>query len=184
MAAPFISVGIAGAIEPLTGDSWELILILLPAFLSWGAFGPVVQGMVFYLVFGSEFFLWSFIDELLVVALQHWVPFATFGISFMSVLWAFAFSRSADYGDAWNLIAISYTVQAYFFNKRMYDALPGAIRFIKPTWNYVEEGQPLYPNIFYWFGFATNDPVDTDEPNTNTQPIDDKDEEEDSANGN
>ena len=110
MAAPFISVGIAGAVEPLTGDSWELILILLPAFLSWGAFGPVVQGMVFYLVFGSEFFLWSFIDELLVVVLQHWVPFATFSISSLATLWGYAISRNLahDYGDTWDLIVFTY----------------------------------------------------------------------------
>ena len=181
--APIISIYIAATFETMSQFGWELYLIILPAYGSWIAFLPVVQMMLFYLIFGSEFILWSFIDELLVVALQHWVPFATFGISFMSVLWAFAISRAADYGDAWNLIAISYTVQAYFFNKRLYDALPGAIRFIKPTWNYVEEGQPLYPNIFYWFGFASNDPIDTDEPSSNTQPIDDKNEEEDSTNG-
>ena len=55
------------------------------------------------------------------------------------------------------VITFFYLLQAYQFNMAIYEALPGAIRFIDPSWDGVDEGMPLYPKVFYWLGFASRE---------------------------
>ena len=84
----------------------------------------------------------------------------------------------ADYGTGGILYFILYTIQAVLFNGKMYNALPDAIRFVNPNWNYVAEGQPLFPNFFYWFGFVSRETASADQESNSTdaQPIDDDNE--------
>ena len=43
-AAPFIALLLAAVIEPIDQIGWDMLFIIYPAILSWGAFVPVVQG--------------------------------------------------------------------------------------------------------------------------------------------
>ena len=86
--------------------------------------------------------------------------------------------NATDYGVGGPLFSIIYAIQAVLFNEKMYNALPDAIRYVNPNWNYVEEGQPLYPNIFYWFGIVSRQSTSADQESdsTDAQPIDDDNE--------
>ena len=108
--------------------------------------------------------------------MQHYVPLVMFGISSISTLFGFTVANAVDYGDHWHLIAIFYAIQAFLFNGSLYDALPGAIRYVRPQWDYVGEDMPLFPNVFYWFGFVSRNPVDEEDDEGTNAPVD-KDEE-------
>ena len=95
----------------------------------------------------------------LVFVLQHYVPLATFLISTYFTTFDFMVASSNDFDGLWLWIAIFYTIQAILFNGALYKALPGAIRFVDPTWNYVEDGKPLFPNVFYIFGLVSRHPI-------------------------
>ena len=89
--------------------------------------------MFFYLIFGSEFFLWSFVDELLVFGLVVLVPNITFFVTVVSSLVGYTISLNPaanNAGEDMYLIVIFYIIQAFFFNYATYKTLPDAIRYV------------------------------------------------------
>ena len=116
-----------------------------------------------------------FVDYLLVFILQHYVPLAMLLISFFStmyclLLWIY-------YGPIWSFTSVFYGFQAVLFNRMLWNTLPGAIRYVRPQWNYIGEDMPLYPNVWYWDGTKSRYPDDDEDEGSNA-PVD-KDEETD-----
>ena len=55
------------------GTGFDILFGILPAFLGYFAFNVPFWLTLVYLVFGSEFFLFAWIDDMLVFLITHWV---------------------------------------------------------------------------------------------------------------
>ena len=130
--------------------------MLLPAYFNYVLYPPVLALMLFYTVFRGLFFA----DKLLMFVFTQVVPSSTFWLTLFTAFWATLVSSDPT-GNTTNtdlyVITFFYLLQAYQFNMAIYEALPGAIRFIDPSWDGVDEGMPLYPKVFYWLGFASRE---------------------------
>ena len=60
-------------------------------------------------------------------------------------------------------------IQALILTETTYKTLPGAIRYVDPTWDEVAEGEPLRPAPYYWLGLATRDENKQEELNQEEQ---------------
>ena len=130
----------------------ELILLLFPAYFTWVGYFPVFWLQVahlFFYVLGIDFFL----DELVVLALEHWVPLVTWLVSFVTTLFGLLVHQDGA-SEPWGTIVFFYALQAIWFNRVTYRLLPDAIRFVNPEWDRVPVGEPLWPGIFYAIGFV------------------------------
>ena len=155
MMSPIISLFLTAIVEPNLSIGFEIFVIFWPIMVTYAIFVPTIMLQLFYLIFGSEFFLWSFVDELLLFVFVAVVPNLTFFVSVVSAFVGLAFSsdgQSSYIGDDWHIITIIYVLQAVLYNRYTYKTLPDAIRYVKPEWDFVGEGQPLYPTPFYLLG--------------------------------
>ena len=65
---------------------FDLILGLVPTFLSYFAFNVPFWITLVYMVFGSEFFIFAWIDDVLVFLITHWVSNVTPLVHIISLL--------------------------------------------------------------------------------------------------
>ena len=59
------------------GSGWDIIIGVIPAFLAYLAFNVPFWLTIAYLIFGSEFILFAWIDDVLVFLITHWVSNVT-----------------------------------------------------------------------------------------------------------
>ena len=65
--------------------SWDIILALLPPALSYFSFSVPFWLTLVYLIFGSEFILFAWIDDVLVFLITHWVSNTTPLVHILSI---------------------------------------------------------------------------------------------------
>ena len=142
IANPLISMGLSGLETTEPVDIYVYIGPIIPAYISYiWAFGYS------FLYFISPF---RFSTPLMVFVLSFYVPWTIFLTSLLTVLAGFALVDS-DPGSL--ATAIFITIQAGMLITVTGRILPGAIRYVDPSWDGVAEGELLLP----WTGLATED---------------------------
>ena len=135
-----------------------LFYLFIPLGLAYYYQIPFWLGVV-YLVFGSNFFLFSWVDNVLIFLIKHFVSNTVF---LMFLMQFFNFYVSYDSRDQFLMGFSEFHVMAlvlgllttgFFWNRTMYDSV-GAIRYMDPSWNEVPDGERLWPSLFYLFGLV------------------------------
>ena len=111
--------------------------------------------LIFYLVFGANFFLFAWTDNLALYfitdATARWSFIIHAFVSFYSL-----YSRIVGGVSAELLIGIGYTLLAGSLEYSAWKVGVNAARRVDPTWN--EHRGLLYPPFFYSFGWAEDPP--------------------------
>ena len=142
IANPLISMGLSGLETTEPVDIYVYIGPIIPAYISY------IWGFAYsFLYFISPF---RFSTPLMVFVLSFYVPWTIFLTSLLTVLAGFALVDS-DPGSL--ATAIFITIQAGMLITVTGRILPGAIRYVDPSWDGVAEGELLLP----WTGLATED---------------------------
>ena len=137
-------------------DGFVVLLGIIPAFFSYFAFNVPFWLTLVYLVFGSEFIIFAWIDEVLTFLITHWISNITPFIHIISILLFLTFSRNEDASEALKMFFYSMIVFesliGYFYTKRTMDSSGDACRHLNPQWDFIPRGEKLYPTILYLFG--------------------------------
>ena len=117
--------------------------------------GPIIPAYISYIwAFGYSFLYFispfRFSTPVMVLVLSSYVPFTIFLTSLLTIFAGFALVDS-DPGSL--ATAIFITIQAGLLIECTARILPGAIRYVDPTWDKLAEGEFLYP----WTRLATRD---------------------------
>ena len=140
-----------------SGGSWDIIIGAIPIFLSYFAFNVPFWLTIIYLVFGSEFILFVWLDEVLVFLITHWVSNVTPLVHLFS-LFIFLFYIASNQTESDGLKAFFYIMTVlealigYFYTERTIESSGDACRHLNPQWDFIPRGAKLYPTILYFFG--------------------------------
>ena len=157
-AMPWIAVNLAKSIK--SDISEELILLF-----GWSIFPALlyIPLMLLQLLFFISPLNLS--SGLLVFLLSKLVLSTTFLITFGSTLVAIIYATTSAGQNLHAQYVVPFiAIQSYFLGEITYNCLPGAIRYVDPTWDGVAEGEALYPAFYYWIGLATRSENTQEEP--------------------
>ena len=149
-----------------TSDSpgLEVIIFFIPALLLIYEYAvPFVLSLI-YSIFGAEFFLFSWVDNALVILIEHYLSnlslfnlWTIFTLSFIAVQDSEDTWATSEYGTYHTIVAvIQFAISLYFWNRRMLASV-NAIRYLDPEWNKVSAGNRLWPSIAYLVRLAKYD---------------------------
>ena len=110
---------------------------------------------VIYMLFGAEFFLFRWVDDMLIFLIKHFVS----NLNFFFVIWQPILlfwswhSLAGSYFSEFHISAFVFSLLStgYFWNRTM-RVSPGAIRYVDPSWDEIAEGERLWPSILYFLG--------------------------------
>ena len=137
-------------------DGFVVLLGIIPAFFSYFAFNVPFWLTLVYLIFGSEFIIFAWIDEVLAFLITHWVSNMTPLIHIFSIFVFLLFITTADAAAGLNMffyiMIVFETLIGYFYTKRTIESSGDACRHLNPQWDFIPRGDKLYPTILYLFG--------------------------------
>ena len=108
-------------------------------------YSPVESLVFIYLIFKDNLFLFAWVDTILGFYIEHVLS----NLLPMLFFWLIFFvGTPAGF--------LNFLVHAYFWDRSMKSSV-NAIRYMKPSWNKVEDGNRLWPSIAYLFGLAKYD---------------------------
>ena len=122
---------------------------------------------VLYMIFGDNVFLFSWVDSVLVVLIEHWVS-NTQPCLVLLILYIYYLTRSSnladhklaseDAGSLYSLaiavtMAVEFIITAVYWDRTMKLSID-AIKYLDPSWNKVPSGNLLWPSLFYAFGLV------------------------------
>ena len=129
---------------------------ILPAALSYLAYMVPFFLTIIYLIFGSEFILFVWIDEVLIFLITHWVsnitPLIHISSLFMFLLYVMSDKGTDDNWDIFYYIMIVFEAMiGYFYTERTMLSSGDANLHLNPQWDFIPKGAKLYPTILYLF---------------------------------
>ena len=117
---------------------------------------------VIYLIFGQSFFFFSWVDDVLIFFIKHYVSNLSPSfilLQFLYFLSSYVQQDNYDMGyggfggfHVVKLIA-DVAITGFFWNRTMYESV-GAIRYMDPSWSEVSDGERLWPSIAYGLGIV------------------------------
>lgn len=141
--------------------SLEAFLFILPAIFVSAAFSWPFVISLFYLLFGADFVIFSWIDNFLSIVIEHYfsnvmillfmiILFFSFAANFVAKLISSS-GLTSGYGSYHYSVAfMQISIHLWVWNKMMYSSV-NAIRYVNPSWNKVSDGKRLLPSIAYLF---------------------------------
>ena len=117
---------------------------------------------VIYLLFGANFFLLSWVDNVLIFLIKHWASnLAALIFFWQPVVFLLAWRDDGVSEQAFSefhllMMIFSLAFTGLAWNKTMYESV-GAIRYLDPSWNEVADGERLWPSIAYGLGLVEKD---------------------------
>ena len=112
-----------------------------------------------YGLFGADFILVAWVDELLAWLIEHYVSNFTFlafvfgGLIWLFLIWAWLSPSLSGGADIVVLFTITQALLGLLWWLTMQVSV-NAIRRVDPAWNKLDEGDLLWPTLFYVFGFV------------------------------
>ena len=139
--------------EASIGES-AFIYFFIPGLVALYAYLVPFVLSIFFIIFGADFFLFSWLDDALALIIEHWIGNVA-PLLILTVFWAYwTVSKSPeDVYLQYQLISFSLNtlIAAYYWNRFMYESVD-AIRYLNPEWNKVSPGERLWPSILYLLG--------------------------------
>ena len=141
-----------------------LYLILFPFWLS-----------IVYMLFGDNFFLFRWVDNVLIFLIKHLVSNLSMTNFLMNPLLfiLLLFSMGSDLTE-FHVLAMIFgsLTSGYFWDFTMKKSV-GAIRYLDPSWNEVQDGERLWPSIAHGLGLtkknSRNSSVSSNDPEGNNK---------------
>ena len=178
--APLLSFLVAWIVDstitddPDTGNTINTIAAFKFIF-----YGPIFLGQLTFAILGSDFILFSWIDNVLIFLIMHYVSNVTFLFLLLDLFIFFQeFFLAGDILSIGDIIMIAIQIfqDYYYWNLTMQDTRQ-AIRYMDPEWNEIAEGELWYPSLFYVLGLAekkTDEPTESASKDTSDDDIKDK----------
>jgi len=139
---------------------YSILIFIVPFFLA-----------IFHGIFGSEFILFAWVDDLLVFLITHWVSNVTPLIHIGAIIYFVTYMAEIDTGvigweDAFfSCMIVVEALTGYFATQRTMKSSGDANRYLNPQWNFIPRGAKLYPTILYLLGIKKRK-VDGSETNS------------------
>ena len=154
--SPLIAILLGGLI---TGDEDignEFLVLIYPIVTNFFAYAPPFMLTVMYYITGSDWILVYWLDNMLIFLIEHWVSnYNIFIIMFASITVLRAISTKSSRGY-W-IMAVLYLLQATLWEWVVLTRSVASIRYLDPSWNWVNLGGILCPSIFYGVGICKYD---------------------------
>ena len=139
---------------------WNIAVGFVPTLLSFFAYIVPLFLTLVYFIFGSEFILFVWIDNVLVFLITHWVSNVTPLVHIFSLLIYFYYIAFIYEEDAQTkgLLAFFYisivfeVLIGYKYTQQTMESSGDACRHLNPQWDFISRGAKLYPTILYLFG--------------------------------
>ena len=125
---------------PNAESGWEFFTyLIIPIYVFFVLQVPFWLSIIYY-IFGSSFFLLSWLDNVLIFIIKHFVSnlSPTFVLIQFLLFWTSYSTRDSSgiYFSEIHVAAFIFgvAITSYFWNRTMYDSV-GAIRYMQPSWN-------------------------------------------------
>ena len=119
------------------GGSFDALLGVVPAALSYLAFNVPFWLTIVYLIFGSKFFLFAWLDEVLVFLIMHWVSNITPLIHIFSIFLLVLYIALSENGIGvfdvlFSIMIVFESLIGYFYTQRTMESSGDACRHLNP----------------------------------------------------
>ena len=154
LVSPFIPLLIFDS-SSSSANGLEAIIFFIPGLVAIYSYLVPLLLSVLYMIFGANFFLFSWLDNALVFLIEHYISNVQL-VLLGSVLFSIWAIRA--YVGLYHLttMLLQSLITLYYWDRIMYKSV-NAIRYLDPTWNKVSAGNRLWPSLAYILGVRSRE---------------------------